>query len=296
MTSSRKGALPLALGALLATAAVAHGRGAIDMAAAPELRPLAEVAGTSSGSAEAVDAPQAEPPPSTDPVKEPSVPAGEPQPPPTRSKPAIAWRTSLALGKPWAGRLERGVLLPAEGADFFTWDGVLFESPNRAWRRYGTDTLVRTLLRVVADHRRAHPSAPRVAIGDLSRPRGGNFGRAFGGLGHRSHQNGLDADIYYPRLDREESEPYDPSQIDRRLAQDLVDRLVRAGAQMVFVGPSTGLRGPRTIVRPLAYHDDHLHVRIYNPRLLALQRRQAPPLMPIGPLTASGERTSAGPR
>ena len=36
---------------------------------------------------------------------------------------------------------------------------------------------------------------------DLSRTHGGKFGRNFGGLGHASHQNGLDADILYPRKD-----------------------------------------------------------------------------------------------
>jgi hypothetical protein len=41
-----------------------------------------------------------------------------------------------------------------------------------------------------------------------------------------------------------------------------VDRFVAAGAEKVFVGPRLGLRGPRRVVQPLAYHDDHLHVRL----------------------------------
>ena len=45
-------------------------------------------------------------------------------------------------------------------------------------------------------------------------------------------------------------------------ASELVDRSVRAGAQYVFVGPRTGLRGPGKVVLTLANHDDHLHVRI----------------------------------
>ena len=60
----------------------------------------------------------------------------------------------------------------------------------------------------------------------------------FGGLGHASHQNGLDADIYYPRMDGQERRPYKPSQVDVDLAQDLVDRFVAAGARVVYVGPS----------------------------------------------------------
>jgi hypothetical protein len=54
-------------------------------------------------------------------------------------------------------------------------------------------------------------------------------------------------------------------QIDRPLAQDLVNRFVAVGAQYVFVGPHTGLRGPRPIVQPLYLHDNHMHVRIHNP-------------------------------
>ena len=49
------------------------------------------------------------------------------------------------------------------------------------------------------------------------------------------------------------------------LAQDLVNRFVAAGAQKVFVGPHVGLTGKRGVVSILAYHDDHLHVRIPNP-------------------------------
>jgi len=181
-------------------------------------------------------------------------------------RPWIDWRPSLALGEPFDhGRLVNGVSLPAEGRDFRTWDPVRHRYPNRAWRRWGTDRLLRVLLRVARAYRAANPAAPRLAIGDLSRPRGGGFGRRYGGIGHASHQNGLDADVYYPRLDDLERPPARPAQIDRRLAQDLVDRFVRAGAEFVFVGPSTGLTGPRRVVQTLVHHDDHLHVRIRNP-------------------------------
>lgn len=174
----------------------------------------------------------------------------------------VAWRRSRALGRPWRGRLVNGVRLPAEGEDFFTWDPVTKRAPNRSWRRWGTDRLVRTLLDVLNDHRAAYPDAGRVGVGDLSRPGGGGFGSRFGGLGHASHQNGLDADVYYPRLDRLERRPIGVTQIDLELAQDLVDRFVAAGAQYVFVGPSTGLAGPRGIVGKLRFHDDHMHVRV----------------------------------
>ena len=176
--------------------------------------------------------------------------------------PDIHWRHSTALGLPFHGSLRNGVLLPAYGRDFVTWDPVLSRYPNRDDRRWGTARLIQTLLYVLDRYRRAHPGAPRVLIGDLSRPRGGPFTGHFGGLGHASHQNGLDMDILYPRKDRKEL-PADPRTMDRRLSQELVDRFVGAYAQFVFVGPNTGLRGPRGVVQTLVNHDDHMHVRIY---------------------------------
>jgi murein endopeptidase len=173
----------------------------------------------------------------------------------------IRWRTSHPSGVYWAGRLVGGVQLPAGGRTFFTWDPILHRAPNRAWRRWGSDRLVRTLLRVLDTYSKAHPTAPRVGVGDISRPRGGDFGPRYGLPGHVSHQNGLDVDVYYPRLDRRERAPDRPAQIDRTLAQDLVDRFVAAGAIRVFVGPHTGLRGPPNVVQTLAHHDNHLHVR-----------------------------------
>jgi hypothetical protein len=32
----------------------------------------------------------------------------------------------------------------------------------------------------------------------------------------------------------------------------------------VFVGPRTGLGGPRRIVKELVHHDDHVHVRFFD--------------------------------
>ena len=177
----------------------------------------------------------------------------------------IYWQQSRAVGEPFDGRLVRGVQLPPEGKDWLTWDPILDRSPNRGWRRWGTDYLLRVTFRVIRRYRSAHSLAPRVLIGDLSRRHGGDFGRRFGGIGHASHQNGLDVDVFYPRRDRRELPPRRPGQVDLRLAQGLVSAFVRAGAQYVFVGPSLPLRGPRSVVQPLVHHDDHMHVRLYNP-------------------------------
>jgi len=176
----------------------------------------------------------------------------------------IRWRRSEALGKPYDGRLVQSVQLPAEGEHFFTWDPIRRTSPNRGWRRYGTDRLLRALLQVLSDFRRTQPDAPRVGIADLSRPHGGDFGPRFGSPGHASHQNGLDVDVYYPRSDGIERAPPTPASVDRRFAQDLVDRFVKASAQFVFVGFRVGLHGPRRTVQRIPRHENHLHVRIHN--------------------------------
>jgi murein endopeptidase len=177
----------------------------------------------------------------------------------------VAALAALSTSAPAEARLRDGVQLPAESFDFVTWDPVLKQTPNRGWRRWGTVKLVETTELVLRGYRDAHPDAPRVLVGDLSRRHGGWFGARYGGLGHASHQTGLDVDIYYPRLDRRERAARRPDQVDRVLAQELVNRFVNFGAIKVFVGPRVRLSGRRGVVTPLIYHDDHLHVRL-SPR------------------------------
>jgi murein endopeptidase len=172
---------------------------------------------------------------------------------------------ALADSAPAAVPLRNAAQLPAESFDYVTWDPVLKRTPNRGWRRWGTTKLVETTEIVLRGYRDAHPEAPRVLVGDLSRRHGGWFGARYGGLGHASHQTGLDVDVYYPRLDGLERAARRPDQVDRVLAQELVDRFVNFGAIKIFVGPHVRLSGRRNVVTPLVYHDDHLHVRL-SPR------------------------------
>jgi murein endopeptidase len=182
--------------------------------------------------------------------------------PARRARERIRWRRSVAAGSPAAGRLVRGVRLPSESEHFFTWDPVKRRSPNRPWRRWGTGRLVRMVLQVAREYHAAHPRAARMAVGDLSRRHGGDFGPQYGWIGHASHQNGLDVDVYYPRANGAERAPKYASQIDRALSQELVDRFLAKGAEVIYVGPNTGLSGPADRVQALVNHDNHLHVRI----------------------------------
>jgi hypothetical protein len=171
----------------------------------------------------------------------------------------VEWHHATSVGLQYAGRLVRGTQLPIKGPDWVTWNPVTDSSPNLPGRLYGNEHTIRTILSVVAEYRDAHPHAPRVVVGDISFRDGGRMDE------HLSHQNGLDVDVYYPRLDRHTSAPTITRQIDRRLAQDLLNRFVAAGATMVFVGYSTGLRGPSGVVVPYPNHENHMHVRFPVP-------------------------------
>lgn len=167
----------------------------------------------------------------------------------------VEWHHATSVGLPYSGRLVDGTQLPVEGPDWVTWNPVTDSVPNLPHRLYGTERTIRTILSVIGAYRSAHANARQVVVGDISFRNGGRMEE------HVSHQNGLDVDVYYPRLDRHLSAPIATSQIDRDLAQDLLDRFVAAGVQTVFVGYSTGLRGPSGVVVPYPSHENHMHLR-----------------------------------
>ena len=189
----------------------------------------------------------------------------EPEPKPDaraqaeRSSAHVEWRRATSVGLQYAGHLVDGTQLPVEGPDWITWNPSTDSSPNLPGRLFGHERTIRAVLSVLAAYRADHPAAPRVVIGDLSLRGGGRMDQ------HLSHQNGLDVDVYYPRLDRRLSAPITPRQIDRQLAQHLLDGFLAAGAKLVFVGYSTGLRGPSGVVVPYPSHENHMHVRFRVP-------------------------------
>ena len=171
----------------------------------------------------------------------------------------VEWHRATSIGLPYSGRLADGTQLPVEGHDWVTWNPVTDSVPNLPHRLYGNERTIRTILSVIGAYRTAHADAPRVVVGDISFRGGGRMDE------HVSHQNGLDVDVYYPRLDRHLSAPIATSQIDRDLAQDLLGRFVAAGVQTVFVGYATGLRGPSGVIVPYPNHENHMHLRFPPP-------------------------------
>jgi murein endopeptidase len=195
------------------------------------------------------------------------APGGLPFPADCRIPKSMLTAGSRAVGRPGKGRLVNGVPLPEESDFWFTWNFPGGFSPNPEFRRYGTEKLVLTVHCVLSAYGARHPELARVGVADLSLTHGGPFyGRKYGGLGHGSHQNGLDVDVLMPRKDLCECAPQSPDEVDAVHAQELIDAFVAAGAQYEFVSPvlyRRGLiRGPRKVVVPLRFHDDHIHVRI----------------------------------
>jgi murein endopeptidase len=173
--------------------------------------------------------------------------------------PTIRWSRAHSHGLPYAGRLSSGTTLPVEGPDWVTWNPVADEVPNRSHRLYGHERTIRAVLAVAAAYGETNPGAPRIVVGDISFREGGPMEL------HRSHQNGLDVDVYYPRRDGVERAPVARRQIDRALTQDLLDRFLATGADVIFVGYSLGVVGPSNRVVPYPNHEDHMHVRFPPP-------------------------------
>ena len=151
---------------------------------------------------------------------------------------------------------------------------------------------------------------PRVGVGDLSLPEGGYFGpEVGGGIGHATHQNGLDVDVYYPRLDRRERPPRTVDRSTSRCAQELVDLFVAAGATHGLRRPEPAAeRPPRRRDLPLVNHDNHLHARIARDarstcsardRASRTRRTSArgagPPSPPSAPIARPSARSTSSP-
>jgi penicillin-insensitive murein endopeptidase len=181
-----------------------------------------------------------------------------------------------SIGQPGSGCVQGAVALSLRGL------GYVVAHPERH-REYGHPSLIAYIHALVAVARRQKLGL--VVIGDLGQPRGGPTP-----TGHRSHQNGLDVDIWYaspsPALSPgKEPLPPAPSVVDMRTSKMLpawnkkVVKLVEAAAanpavDRIFVHPAVkralcqdkGARGPWLArLRPWWGHQDHFHVRLVCP-------------------------------
>jgi penicillin-insensitive murein endopeptidase len=185
---------------------------------------------------------------------------------------------TAVIGEASNGCISGAQTLPAEG------DGYVSIRRYRN-RHFGHPEL----LRLVSDlgHTMARRSDRLVMVGDLSQPRGGLMSSS-----HRSHQNGLDVDIWFKlapsaaAANRETAGQTDPPSMVAPDGEDLSPlwgedqrALLKAAAQdprvdRIFVNPAIkrGLcrreqdKAWLRRVRPWFGHDAHFHIRLKCPQ------------------------------
>jgi len=186
---------------------------------------------------------------------------------------------AAALGSYANGCLAGGVQLAQTGP---TWQAMRL-SRNRNW---GHPDLIRYLQRLSREAAK-QPGWKGIYIGDLSQPKGGPML-----TGHRSHQSGLDADIWMlpaSRLNLSRTERENISSISMRRAKGAFvndswspahHRILKAAASdpavaRIFVFPGAKVqmckdeKGDRTWlrkIRPWWGHHYHFHVRLSCPK------------------------------
>lgn len=183
------------------------------------------------------------------------------------------------------------------GADALPAAGPGYVSVRRYRNRYyGHPNLLRFITDLGRVEQRRHQGL--VMIGDLSQPRGGRMSSS-----HRSHQNGLDVDIWLTlasspdeahRLMDHRSDPRSMVASGGRQVsadwgeaqRDLIETAARhPGVDRIFVNAAikrelcraaTGDRSWLRKVRPWWKHDSHMHVRLSCPPGSMLCKPQAP--------------------
>ena len=182
--------------------------------------------------------------------------------------------SASAIGAYAAGCLRGAEALPLDG------DGYSVMHPSRH-RFYGHPSLVSYLVSLASAARARY--GMRLLIGDLAPPRGGPMP-----TGHVSHQNGLDADIWFTTLERP---PTDAEREELSAASFVADRkrlranwdeaparLLAAAADnervsRIFVSPPIKRYMCQNYhdapwlyrLRPWWGHEDHFHVRLLCP-------------------------------
>ena len=204
--------------------------------------------------------------------------------------PQASQQPSQAIGGYARGCQSGAVQLPETGP---TWQAMRL-SRNRNWALPVTVDYVQDLSRFAA----TLPGWEGLYVGDMSQPRGGPML-----TGHRSHQSGLDIDIWMlppQRLDLTRQEREDISSISLRRAEGayINDRwtpqhaaLLQAAASdprvaRIFVFPGAKVEMCRTAtgdrdwlrkIRPWWGHHYHFHVRLNCPEGSSSCVDQAPP-------------------
>ncbi|MEM6587808.1 MAG: penicillin-insensitive murein endopeptidase [Pseudomonadota bacterium] len=206
------------------------------------------------------------------------------------AKPAASFQAPAPLGSYSKGCMAGGMQLAETGP---TWQAMRL-SRNRNWGHPEVIDFIQKLSKFAANQ----PGWEGLYVGDISQPRGGPML-----TGHRSHQIGLDVDIWMlppKRLDLSRAERESLSSISLRRQNGAFTNqnytrqhheIIKAAAQdprtaRIFVFPGakvrmckeeTGDRAWLRKVRPWHGHHYHFHVRLTCPRGDSACVNQDPP-------------------
>lgn len=179
------------------------------------------------------------------------------------------------------GSLINATTLPTEGP------GIVKIRKDKN-RTYGTAELISILSMVSKEMDKLHPKRDRLQVGDIANLKGGSIGQ------HKSHHNGLDADVVYYRKNNKEQNPDWPGNYVERFVQkgqvsanfDLernwtlltkltsfpqVERIFvdisikKAFCKLYAKNNNPAYQQALRILRPASAHDDHMHIRISCP-------------------------------
>lgn len=197
------------------------------------------------------------------------------------------------IGKTNNGCISGAKALPLEG------EGYMVVHLERG-RHYGHPLLIQTLQQLGKQAQQQNIGI--FQVGDLGQARGGRLP-----FGHRSHQSGLDADVWfnlapesYANFNKQRSNLKQPSMLSRNKKglnnrwTDQHRQLLKLAANIsevdrIFVNPRikqdlcktvTGNRQWLQKIRPWYHHDDHFHIRLHCPKSSPDCIKQAP--LPAG--------------
>jgi penicillin-insensitive murein endopeptidase len=205
---------------------------------------------------------------------------------------SISCYSSESIGYYSKGRIQDSVSIDNYTSHF----EKLFRDRNQL---FGTDHLLDFVSKLALEIKSDFPDVEKLQIGDISAQNGGKIYR------HQSHQNGLDIDIVYLRVNKQGQSTTNPewgeyfTKGDRLTENFDVDRnwklfkniVSKGGVGRIFVdlavkskycelySDSNDELTKQTLrrLRPAKYHKTHLHLRLECPSKYSRCRKQSPP-------------------
>ncbi len=125
---------------------------------------------------------------------------------------------------------------------------------NDGQHHYGRSSTIQAIVHICEQWAKKHPNAPRIGVGDISLPNGGDTPR------HASHEEGVDVDFsLVTNNGREEPSNWRAGNYSRELTQAFISLITNNPVlpPRVILFNDGNVKG----VQYHAGHDDHIHVR-----------------------------------